>query len=229
MAKRHLKWNWFYNSNAKAFVAPSPEFSRAVINTTEENRGMLSSFAYALIRWSCQHTFMAALSYPPFFALQRITSTDANANAFFVRSRPLVPPWPRLRRRRCASALVAVASVKVRFSYAPPTCSTNCLSHLSHHFLACRKISVVFKSVSLTSRAWTIGLLATTIVSWTPSTPSSLRLRRSPMNSWPRRPPSFAAASREGLRLLTFKLVHYSFMLLRHCWFRLWTVFMIES
>ncbi|ESW09463.1 hypothetical protein PHAVU_009G129400 [Phaseolus vulgaris] len=55
---------------------------------------------------------MAALSYPPFFAIQRITSTDTNANAFFVRSRPSVPPWPCLRRRRCAPALVAVASVK---------------------------------------------------------------------------------------------------------------------
>ncbi|KAK7353230.1 hypothetical protein VNO80_18671 [Phaseolus coccineus] len=55
---------------------------------------------------------MAALSYPPFFALQRITSTDTNTNAFFVRSRPSVPPWPCLRRRRCAPALVAVASVK---------------------------------------------------------------------------------------------------------------------
>ncbi|BAT78689.1 Protein translocase subunit [Vigna angularis] len=55
---------------------------------------------------------MAALSYPPFFALQRITSTDVNANAFFIRSRPFVPPWPRLRRRRCTPALVAVASVK---------------------------------------------------------------------------------------------------------------------
>ncbi|KAL2638289.1 hypothetical protein AAZV13_06G107300 [Glycine max] len=62
------------------------------------------------------HTFMAALSYSPFFALHRITSTStsacANANAFFIRPRPSVPPRPRLRRRRCAPVLVAAASVK---------------------------------------------------------------------------------------------------------------------
>ncbi|RDX64969.1 Protein translocase subunit SECA2, chloroplastic, partial [Mucuna pruriens] len=45
-------------------------------------------------------------------SIKRITSTDAKANALFIRSRPSVPPWPRLRRRRCAPVLATVASVK---------------------------------------------------------------------------------------------------------------------